>query len=1085
MLSLYKSSAGSGKTFTLVLEYLKIVLARPEVYKNILAVTFTNKATDEMKSRIISALSDLSIQEEGQLTNNPYYLKLTEHFSKVGKPNRPNFSIRNHARRALSLVLNDYSNFSVSTIESFFQRILRAFARELNIPLGYDVETKNKLVLDRLVDGILMDVGKKKELTRILESFVDRNLEEEKTWNLEGFIREVGQEIFKEKFQNLDNERERVAPDQGDYIKKTLELAKTIRAIRNRFEGKMEELGKQGSEKIVEYGLRKEDFAYGASGVANYFYKVQDSKKSAGQRYDPGSRARTALEDVEKWVSKKSDKKDLIRSCVESGLMQILDEMIASYDQEFDTYNTALQASQSIYSFGLLTELKERLTAYRKENGQLIISDTGLLLQKVVKDPIHAPFIYEKVGTRFQHFLLDEFQDTSNMQWQNMLPLLAESLSYDNFSLLVGDAKQSIYRWRNGNMELLLTEVEKDIQRVVNQEVQNENLSQNWRTASEIVAFNNWFFESAAASLAEELQDLEFAKMMQAAYGSVAQEAKKAKFPGYVSVEFVKGDKEIKWEDRAEVSCMNLIWQLQDEGFDPHEITLLVRTNKDGTRLANYLQRASSQAGRQIKVVSADSLLISSDPKVQFLHALLQYLNYESNEVNAAALSYYYHLVLEGEASHHAVFLPSEESLIPDFEKHKRQLRSKSIYECIERLCNIFPPLLEANAYIQGFKDAALSFASDNDPGISSFLEWWETERHSRAIASAASKDAVQIMSIHKSKGLEFPVVILPYADWEMPPKSRGYLWIKPEKAPYSTFDFMPVKVSSQLNNTWFKEDYSVEEKSSYLDNLNLLYVSLTRPKYRLYLLSKQPSKSRKDIKSVSKLLYKMLDEYPIQGLEQIDEGRFIYGEAISRDEIRFHEGEEGPQLGESLQMQKNIENTPNWNDMLKIRFSSNQFLNTEIRKRDEVINRGELLHEGLSFIETTEDLGLAIQKLILNGMLPPKEIKKTQKQLAKIIQNPKTKYWYTGEYDVKNEAEVILSNGEVLRPDRVMIKGNMAIVVDYKSGKANNKYFKQMQKYMHALLELGYAQVEGYLYFILKGNIEKIPLNPQLGLQL
>lgn len=1094
MLSLYKSSAGSGKTHTLVFEYLKIVLEKPEIFRNILAVTFTNKATDEMKSRIISALSDLSTQNDQALSKNPLFVSLDEYFSTVKVPT--GFSIKRNARKALSLVLNDYSNFSVSTIESFFQRILRAFARELNIPIGYDVETKNSLVLDRLVDEILLDVGKKEKLTKILSRFVDRNLEEEKTWNLEGYIREVGQEIFKEKFQDLDNEKERNAKEEEDSISKTLELANKIWAIRQKFEGKMTELAQKARDHMQSHGLIREDFAYGKSGVANYFYKVLDKKQSVTKKYEPSSRALKARNDENAWFTKSSDKKDQILACVQSGLGNILEEMISLWEQDFASYNTALQASQSVFSFGLLAELKEKLTAYRKENGQLIISDTGLLLQKVIKDPYNAPFIYEKVGTRFQHFLLDEFQDTSNMQWGNILPLLAESLAYANFSMLVGDAKQSIYRWRNGNMELLLKEVEEDILQSVNQKVETKSLDRNWRTASEIVEFNNWFFEEAADSLAIEMDDPVFARMMLAAYGEVRQIPQRDKFPGFVSVEFLEDSSrfsssdEPKWEERAEQRCMELIWQLKEEGFQPHEITLLVRNNIHGARLATFLQRESASQGSLIKVVSADSLLIGSDPKVQFLHALLQYLNYESNEVNSAALSYYFNQVIRGEGSHNAVFLKSEEELIPAFEKQKNELRRKSVYECVELLCNIFEPLLEANAYVQGFKDAILSYAAENDPGISSFLEWWSTERNSRAIASAVSQDAVQIMTIHKSKGLEFPIVILPFAEWEMPPKARGYLWVKPEAAPYDNFEFFPMKLSAQLEKSAFKEEYQKEEQQAYLDNLNLLYVSLTRPKYRLYLFSKSPTSKNgkintpKDYKSVSKLLYKTLTERELEGITSEEGRNFTYGKAISREEIRKIEGTKESALGETIRMRRNDESIPDWNQMLRVKFSSNRFLNTEIQKRDEVINRGELLHEALAFIEKNEDLETAVHRLVLRGMIKEEEKKKISTELAKIIANPKVQDWFNGSHKIKNEGEIIQANGEVLRPDRVMIEQKKAIVVDYKSGKPNSKYIKQMNKYMHALYDLGYEEVEGYLYYILRGVVEKIPLNPQLGLQ-
>ncbi|MCB0845130.1 MAG: UvrD-helicase domain-containing protein, partial [Bacteroidetes bacterium] len=496
-LTIYKSSAGSGKTYTLVLEYLKLVIIDPRSFKNVLAVTFTNKATDEMKARIITTLSMLATSPQEVLENDSVYQQLHAHL--ISK-NRGNLSVSRQARKVLEQILNDYSNFSVSTIESFFQKIVRAFARELNIPLGYDVEMKQGIVLEQVVTNVLMDIGTNAAMTELFRGFVERNLEEEKTWNVDVEIKNLGSQIFKEKFQQLIRD----FPDEQDRIQMTLSLAKEMMVIREKFENQFKTLSQRAREVMDQYQLEEGDFSYKDRGPGGYVLRFLE--KVGPDRYEPKSTVLKAYEDPDKWFSKTSKRKDDILAAVNTGLGQILAEMVSLYENGFKRYNTAIQVSRTIYSFGVMNDLKQKLENYRRENSQLIISDTSFLLSSVVSSEYDAPFIYEKVGTRYKHYLIDEFQDTSDMQWFNLLPLVREALAYGERSLIVGDVKQSIYRWRNGNMRLLMEEVEQNIS-LSGQKVEIQDLQNNYRTAKDIVDFNNAFFNEAADLLAREFPD--------------------------------------------------------------------------------------------------------------------------------------------------------------------------------------------------------------------------------------------------------------------------------------------------------------------------------------------------------------------------------------------------------------------------------------------------------------------------------------------------------------------------------------------------------------------------------------------------
>ncbi|MEO0897313.1 MAG: UvrD-helicase domain-containing protein [Bacteroidota bacterium] len=1063
-LVIYKSSAGSGKTYTLVLEYLKIIILDPGSYRHILAVTFTNKATEEMKNRIISSLGTLATRELSYLKKTHYYQTLDEHLKNHIK--EPKFSVQKQARTALNYILNDYSNFAVSTIESFFQRIVRAFARELNIPLGYDVEMRQDVVLDQIIAQTLLEVGQNKELTKLFIQFVSRNLSDEKGWNVDNEVKRIGGEIFKENFQNLvvnAGEEKLEIP-----VESLIKMAREVRSIREKFEKSMAQMAEDALDRIAKQGLILKDFKYGDKGVPGYFLNILRK-----QDYIPGKRAREAYDNPESWVAKTGPKREIALSAVQGGLQDYLNSAIDLYDQEYSLYNTAVQISRTIYSFGVLNNLREKLNDYRRDHTQLIISDTNFLLKEIVQHHYdHAPFIYEKVGTQFLYYLLDEFQDTSEMQWKNILPLLLEALAQGKKSLIVGDVKQAIYRWRNGDWKLLLEEVEKDIGQS-GQVPAIESLQNNWRTAKEIVDFNNSFFIAAAKLLGEELGgDGKY----QRAYHEVVQTARKTALPGLVDIRFFdkpkRGEEEAKsWKEKAMLDMLEELQQIKEDGFQFKDVTILVRRNFDGVQIAEFLQK------HEIQVVSAESLLLISDPKVRLIQAMLQHLNHEEDAIAKASLAYSFQLLLREEETDHTWFSDIEENLSHMLlSEEKDRLRQFPVYACVEEILSIFPILKSpVNAYVQGFLDAVLEYASTQDSSISGFLEWWEQERTKRSIYAAPNPEAVQIMTIHKSKGLEFPIVMMPFADWDILPKDSGVLWVKPEEGPLKSFDFFPIHPNKRLISSAFSQAYQQELTDSKLDNLNVLYVAFTRAQYRLYVFSQSPSKSKKNdlfdagIGHIHSLLHHTL---LAMSPESMDDNQLLLGQKFHASKIKEKEDKDAP-VSTALGVVEN--SLSNWGENIRVKYQINPDDPRPLDQDHAQLREGNLLHDALDFVIVEGDTEMAAHKMYLKGLVDIEERNRLKARLEDVVSHKDAKVWFDGSWTVKNEADIITGDGKLLRPDRVMLKGQEVVVVDYKTGLPSDYHQRQLARYIKVLKDMGYTDVKGYLYYLSLNSVDAV----------
>lgn len=1090
-LTIYKSSAGSGKTYTLVKEYVSLLIRRPYEFRNILAITFTNKATDEMKGRIIEALSLLADEKfEG----------LAKQLLKENPKLKPK-DIPKNAQIALQNILHSYSEFSVSTIDSFFQRVLRVFAKELKLPLRYEVEMDRTFVLDQITAHLMLDIGKIDGLTNWLENFAFSQIEEDKGWNIERNIRELGQQIFREEvWERLMQEDEKAASENENENNlrnlnaKEREAAKTKKAqnirelrykrlkkiidelwtIKRGFEKKLKDWGKEAMDIIEGYGLKLTDFK---AGTANFFENIQKGKYNRGVTLEKIYNGNT-----DAWRAQKAAKKAIIDQAVHSSLQDILVEAIDYHDKNLTMYTSASEVLKNIYVYGILNDLKDKLRDYRTDNNMMLISDTNNVLKAAISD-YDTPFVFEKVGVVFKHILIDEFQDTSDYQWENLRPLVINSLSDGNFSLAVGDIKQSIYRWRGGNMKLLMSGI-KDALSGFMEKDSVQNLSHNWRSREHIVAFNNAFFATAAKVLADTLQIPE-AEQLTNAYEGVKQDIQNLG-GGFVKVEFLPSG---SWKEDAGERMLSTIADLQNEGKSLRDIAILVRTNLEGSDIAEKLAAAG------IKVISSESLLLKNSPKVMLLISILRYLSDHRNVIAKTEILVHW-LQVRGKAHEidHSIYTDHqikisesdskeedkkennekvEEEVIslfqqllpPRFHKDISDLVKKPLYELIELLIEVLQLNDHADAYIQRFQDLVLEHNSTKSADVNHFLDWWNDHEDSdkTSIIVPKGEDAVTIITIHKAKGLEFPIVLMPYCDWSMTPKMNSIIWTSSDQAPFDEMGPLPLKFSNNLQNSYFQDDYEKELLLTYIDNLNVLYVAFTRPVERLYIFTKEVKRGG-SLNSVYQLLHSTLQSEDFEYSKNFD------GSTAS---FSLPQGfEENPEDAEDKEEASNQVHTlstylcNDYQDKITIRSDSEKFFMLFDNEKSDAIKMGQKIHTVLEKMVFANDLEKVMRQLQIQGILQADDLSTIRTRIKTAFQNSKVQNWFSSEWEVLAERR-LLRNHQIYIPDRVLAKGNEVVVIDYKTGKQEAKHKKQVNRYANILEGMGYRVMEKYLLYV------------------
>lgn len=1040
----YKSSAGSGKTFTLVKEYLKLALKDKHQlnysYKSILAITFTNKAASEMKWRIIKALKEISAGE------NKF---LSERISEELKVDVQD--LKERAAVVLTDILHNYSDFSIGTIDSFTHRVIRTFALDLKLPVNFQIETDTDSVFKKVISLLISNLGKDELITNYLVQFSLDQIDENKSWDPEslliGFIKEINKEGVNALIEQLKNF------DIVYFENVKLKLNEVIKS----YETYLKQSGKKALSLIESKNIPAESLASGGSGIYNLFLKAAELKETSEVELFNSNVRKTLEED--KWYAGKATAADkLAIDSVKNELQQIAEGIRTFVQKNEERYNVFKLIYKNIYTMGLINELAKLTHEYKTDENILFISEFNEKISDVVNNE-PSPFIFERLGDRYKHFLLDEFQDTSGLQWQNMLPLIDNSLGNGNMNLIVGDGKQSIYRWRNADVEQfvnlpkviaqgksdLLQEREDALVRNFDGKV----LGENYRSDSVIVEFNNQLFES----LSNEVLDEDLKRIYQE-----HRQIHKNEEKGFVSLDFPDLG-ELGTDDINNIYVLQYIQKAIEDGYNFNDICIIIRNNSSGNKIANYL------IAQGIPVVSADSLLLANANEINIIISFLKYIANQKDLVSASSVIQY--LSDRGICNEEQYFnflralnVSKTKTLYEilgvigvqvDFVK----LSSANLFDCCLEIINLLK-LNESNPqYIRFFLDELLSFLQSNTSNISIFIEWWERRAGSASVIIPEGIEAVNVMTIHASKGLEFPVVITPYLGWAI--EKTQQVWVDTHDEDVDLPVAM-IATSKAADSTHYKEIAVKERQQQALDSLNLLYVDFTRAVERLHIIS--PKLKKNSGANTHTWLYKYASN---QTSFDREKQRLTYGLMTTKTSKSHKAGLE--------QLSINDLNFHIHSDVVQIKEASRYQSNDEVSKAREY---GILIHYILSQVKIKEDIESVIGNAIMTGDISIEEGQTIKADILKLLDIPSiTPYFETG-VEVNNEIEILTSNGDILRPDRVVVNNDRAIVIDYKTGKKqNSKYHSQMRDYEFALRDLGYKEVVKILLYIHEQEVE------------
>lgn len=1068
-LHVFKASAGSGKTHRLTAEYLCLLFSSPYAYRHILAVTFTNKATDEMKSRIVEELANLAAGRKSS------YVELLSQEYGLNEQ-----QVRKEAQDTLVRILHDYSAFSVSTIDKFFQQTMRAFTREIGLGGGYNVELDTDKVLGEAIDSMLFDLERSdnKLLLDWLIRFSEEKVENGETWNIRSDIHSLSSEIFKESYKAYSNEV------QTDISDKELmaDYKNMLFAIIQNFEKTSRQIGEKALNIMLRFDLKADDFKGGSRSPFTNFLKWAN-----GSTDEPTKTFRLLANDVSNWYTTKSSSE--IRAKIEdvySELNECVCQIVAHYDNS-QLYQTAYEINRYFFTLGILGDVDKKIREYASENNVMLISDTTELLSRIIEGS-DTPFIYEKVGVRVNHYMIDEFQDTSNMQWKNFLPLLKDSLAAGNQNFIVGDVKQSIYRWRNSDWKLLDEQLDKDFQI---EGINHKTLDTNWRSSRNVVHFNNTIFSHSTKllqdtynkSLPEDNNDkrLEpFYSRIEKAYNEVSQHIPDSHKDneGRVKIEFVDTD-DNNWQVYVLEQLPHQIEQLQDKGYDLKDIAILVRTKKEGADVANRLleyKGLNPDSKYRYDIISDEALYVSNSKSIKLVVALLKYVR---NPLDASlkALAVYeyfkYSNQLDADAALQKYFSTSED-LPEEVSKKLNRIRELPLYEMSEEIFELFRDAMEDNeqVYIQSFLDMVLDFTVKNTSDLDAFLTWWDETGTNKTIFTPDGQDAIRIMTIHKSKGLGFNVVIVPFCNWEIDHKLTTILWCHPRVEPFNRLHLVPVKYSQKLKNTIFEYEYFDERLHAFIDNINIMYVAFTRAKNELIAFAPKPKKE--EVSNIASLLWAGIHT----STDSDDKGASIDLAQHFDDEMNVFElGQDYTALkkkqSEASNEEINVDTLPSvsYDHRVKL-LLKNKYYFTDTGQRDY----GTLMHEIVSRVNTVDDIANAIETYYIAGDISSAKKEEVMQMLRDYLTNPLVSSWYSGEYRVLNEVQILQPNQKFIRPDRVMIKDDEVIVIDYKFGeKEDKKYIRQVKQYIDQIKKMGYDNVNGYICYLAIGKIVEV----------
>lgn len=1072
-LTVYKASAGSGKTFTLTLEYIKFLIRHPESYKSILAVTFTNKATDEMKNRILSTLYGISYN----LGDSSEYLKKIKEECCIDEER-----IMDTAKVALSMLIHNYDNFHVETIDTFFQSVLRNLAKELDLTANLKIELNDIAVEEQAVDMLVNELNRKSPLFIWLLQFIMESIDDNKEWNIIKSVKTFGKMIFNDTYRMESKRLNNVLSEKGfttEYKKEIVNLKcnshKDLDSIRNTF-----------FEYIENHGIEREDFSGGLGrGIHKYFDKL--SGNDLNDKLFMPKTVCAHMADEEKWAPKKSKKHDLIVSAARDFLIPLLkraEEKRRSAQYVITSANATLQ---NFNNLRLLNYIEAKVRELNAEANRFLLSDTQQLLGMMINDS-DSPFIFEKIGARLSHIMIDEFQDTSTIQWKNFMILLNECMSRcdgegDSVNnLIVGDIKQSIYRWRSGDWTLL-----DNIKNYFpTRNVDIRELKVNYRSLRNIVDFNNCFFSNAIKNEFEREKDIDLneAKRILSAYSDVIQNTNKDKKEGLVNIKLLsKKDFDESMLEEIE-NCINEMINVHN--VQQSDIAILLRTNSKMQIIADYFTKKCPS----IKIVSNEAFMLDHSKAVNTIIAALKYMYDGNNKIQKACLIKHYQLgVLNNTLTDNELFRDIDDNnLLPQFfVENQEELRKLPLYDLVEKLMAIFSidNMQNESAYICAFVDYLSAFLNDMSAGVNEFLELWDDSLHRKTIQTD-SINGVRMLTIHQSKGLQYDNVIIPYCNWQMENHNiKSYIWCRPKISPFDKLPIIPIEYRSNLSESIYADDYKEEHLQNTIDNLNLLYVAFTRAKKNLFIIGKRDSANSRSM-LIQECLGNVSTELQgstLDGIEGEDDIVFNFGSFASSEKK-----EDAETKNVFLKTYKQLDIKLSTHEIPVVFRQSNKSKDFISENKDdgnserEYIKVGNILHLVFSNIKTQDDIPHVLNQFEADGVLYGEGLdrNKLEDMLHNYLSSDKmVADWFSPHWELYNECTILYkdTNGNIVekRPDRVMKGHDNIVVIDFKFGKINNKYIKQVNSYINLLHGMGYKKVKGYIWYVNRNKITEV----------
>lgn len=1038
---IYSASAGSGKTFTLVKEYLKICLTSksPKKFVEILAVTFTNKAAAEMKDRIISSLKSFSNPKTAEQTD------LEMRALIVSETGLTIHELTVRAQAVFENILHNYSQFSIGTIDKFTHRIIRTFAQDLDLPQNFEVELEHKLLLKQAVDLLISKTGEDEKLTQLLVNFIKDKTADDKSWLIENDFYLVAEELLKESGQeHCDNLKEL---NLDDFFL----IQKTIQKYIHKFDQELSAIGIGFVDDCKDQGISPEWLVGGKNGLRKYFDYLRTQQ---WEKYIPTKTNYTNIE-KENWYASKAPTSsyasiDSLQEKHKPFVNRALEILL-----DYPKYVKFRLIASNFYAMAVLHEISKQMQYIKEQNNIIPIGEFNKKIATVLQNE-EGNFIYERLGERYANYFIDEFQDTSELQWKNLLPLLENAIANGQkpgSAMLVGDAKQAIYRWRGGEVDQFIELQLKAASPSGKEPYKMEacSLDFNYRSAAEIVDFNNQFFSSVAPKIENQKYSALFSNLNSKQVRGTG---------GHVSIEYIdyNGD----YEELQKARCLSNIEQLREDGFNYGDICILTRTKAKGTVLVKLL----SEKG--IPVVSAESLLLEQSTEVKFMLNFLRFLNepmhpryrfklieyLNENEFCTATLENV-HIQLDqlckASLSEFNAFL---KSIISDYDMLK--WRSISLVELSHKIARSFKLEETARIYMQFFMDEVWAYSTKYAQDLFGFLNYWEETAHKLSVAIPEGINAVQVMTIHKSKGLEFPAVIFPFANWNATSEQNAKSWVETDAPELHNLPTSLIPISDKLKSSTEKlQSLYVEHKSKVLlDNLNMLYVALTRPKTRLYIQTSSKGGN------LSTYFDHFLKE---QGLWEPDKAVYTFGSPVA-----YH--------SKPRPKNTNLEVSTPIKDLSKVLKISRQAPRMwEVDHPEKGADKGRKIHEILSYIKVESDLNSALEKALREGLLSNNELKEVHYLLQQTLHHPKLKKYFSVGLKVKNEEDILLENGKVIRPDRLVFMPDGITIIDYKTGAPLASHEEQILTYRSHIVSMGYPVISCVLVYI---NEECVELN-------